>query len=79
MNSAERRKLIIKLVKTGCKNRRVYVDSATARDFGMLIEPTRSDVEDELDHMQGFRSNVKQSAAEEMFYGVESSMESTEE
>lgn len=78
MNLKERRQLIVKLVKSGRKNRKM-LEIPSDRDVGIFLEPTRADVNDELNNMQGFRHDVKQTDVEEMFYGIQSSFETTTE
>lgn len=80
MNKKQRRNLIATLVKSTQAKKRKKVDLELAeRDTGYALEPTVHDIDDELGHLHGFRSDVKQTEAEEMFYGDLSLTEDAED
>jgi hypothetical protein len=73
MTLAQRRKLIVQLVKSRKVFRKPVLtpaELAAARDAGLSLEPTQNDLADELGSMSGFRTVAKDTSVEEMFYGV---------
>lgn len=73
MTLEQRRKLIVQIVKSRNAFRApklTAAEFATARDVGLSMEPSPSDVTDELESLTGFRTCAKETVAEDAFYGI---------